>query len=318
MPARTRKTGETLPRRPAVVRGSVTVIGLGNWGTALAHTLAKTKPEVKITLREVVVRAKLRGRSPLPLKTWAEAALDAEFLWLCVPDDAIEAVCAELVRRKPDLRGQTVLHASGARASVLLAEAQKAGARIASVHPVMSFPRREAVPLAGVMYGVETAEAACRRRVFQMLRWLGGEPFAIAPGAKHLYHAAGTMASPLMVSAFTAAAQAARLAGLAPAVAAKMAAVLAGATLANIQRQGAPGSFSGPFARGDAGTIKLHLQALAEHPVLAGVYRALALQAAEALPVREREAIRALLEEPLPDAPQKSRRRRPNAGAKPL
>jgi predicted short-subunit dehydrogenase-like oxidoreductase (DUF2520 family) len=319
MPVSTRKTVTKSARRPAGVRGSVTVIGLGNWGFALAHALASAKPAAGLVLREVVVRSKPRGRSPLPIKTWDESALDAEFLWLCVPDDAIAATCAELVRRRAGvgehgLSGQIVLHASGARESALLAAAQQAGARIASVHPVMSFPRRESVPLTGVLYGVETADGACRRRLFQMLRSLDGEPFAIAPGAKHLYHAAGTLASPLLVSAFTAAAETARLAGLAPAAAAKMTAVLGTATLGNIQKHGAAGSFSGPFARGDAGTIKLHLEALAAHPVLAGVYRALALQALDALPVRERESIAALLR-----APQKKlKRRRVNAGAQSL
>jgi predicted short-subunit dehydrogenase-like oxidoreductase (DUF2520 family) len=318
MPPPARKSAEKAPRRGPVVRGGVAVIGLGNWGTALAHALAKANPKAGITLREIVVRKTpaTKKRGQLPGKTWEAAALDAEFLWLCVPDDALESACAELVRRKPDLRGQMVLHSSGARESALLAEAQRAGARIASVHPVMSFPRREAVPLKGVLYGVETADAVARRRLLAMLRGLGGDPFAIAPGSKHLYHAAGTMASPLMVSAFTAAVQTARLAGLRPATAAKMAAVLAGATLANVERRGAAHSFSGPFARGDAGTIKLHLEALAAHPVLAGVYRALALAALDpsaGLPVREHETIAAMLR-----APQKSQRRRVNAGAQSL
>jgi predicted short-subunit dehydrogenase-like oxidoreductase (DUF2520 family) len=298
------------------MRGGVAVIGLGNWGTALAHALAGARPGAGIALREIVVRKAhpFKKRGQLPVKTWEAAALDAEFVWLCVPDDAIEAACAELVRRKPDLRGQIVLHASGARESALLLAARQAGARIASVHPVMSFPAREAVPLQGVLYGVETADATARRRLFAMLRALGGDPFAIAPGSKHLYHAAGTLASPLLVSACTAAAETARLAGLAPAAAAKMAAVLAGATLANIGQRGAAQSFSGPFARGDAGTIKLHLEALAAHPVLDRVYRALALQALEALPVRQRESIAALLRAPQ----KKSKRRRVNAGAQPL
>jgi len=300
----------------ATARGTLAVIGLGNWGTALAHAAARLRPEHGLTLREVVVRRgeSSTSRNRLPIRIWNEAALDAEFLWLCVPDDAIESACAELVRRKPDLRGQVVLHASGARESALLLPARQAGARIASVHPVMSFPTRAAVPLQGLLYGVETADATAHRRLFAMLRTLGGDPFAIAPGSKHLYHAAGTLASPLLVSAFTAAAETARLAGLAPAAAAKMAAVLAGATLANIQHRGAAQSFSGPFARGDAGTIKLHLEALAAHPVLDRVYRALALQALEALPVRERQSIAALLRAPQ----KKSQRRRVNAGAQSL
>jgi len=72
---------------------------------------------------------------------------------------------------------------------------------------------------------------------------------------------------------------------------------LAEPTLRNVAARGVEGSFSGPFARGDAGTIHLHLQALRAHPILAGVYRALAAEALAALPVRNREALAGVLAE---------------------
>ena len=163
------------------------------------------------------------------------------------------------------------------------------------------FPGRKAAPLKGVLFGVEAESAACRKRLEELVRALGGEPFVIAAENKVLYHAAGMMVSPLLVSVVTAAEEMARLAGLPREVAAKMTEALAEATLSNVRRRGAAESFSGPLARGDVGTIRLHLAALGEHPVLAGVYRALASHALEALPVRERDAMAALLEpEPKP------------------
>ena len=277
--------------RAKVKRGAVAVIGLGNWGTSLAHGVKASGLE----LREVVVRKAARGRMALPVHEWSEAALDAEVIWLCVGDDAIEEACAELVRRRGNLRGQTVAHSSGARTAGVLEEARQAGARVASVHPVMTFPSRRVVGLKGVLFGVEAESAACRKRLQEVARALGGEPFRIAAESKGLYHAAGTMASPLLVSALTAAMETARLAGLPREVAAKMTGVLAEATLGNVRKRGAEQSFSGPLARGDAGTIQLHLQALGEHPVLAEVYRALGSHALETLPVKEREVLAGLL-----------------------
>lgn len=280
------------PARNAVVRSSVVMVGLGNWGSSLAQAVRKSD----WSLREVVVRRRSGRRTALLVRNWSEAALDAELIWLCVPDDAIEVACAELVRRRPDLRGQMVVHSSGARTAEALETARLSGARVAAAHPVMTFPGRGVVPLKGVLFGVEAEQPACRTRLKQVVRALGGEPFVISAENKALYHAAGTMASPLLVSAMAAAQEMAQLAGLSHEVATKMTAALAGATLKNVQQRGAAKSFSGPLARGDAGTIRLHLEALQEHPVLAGVYRALASHALESLPVNHRELVAALLE----------------------
>jgi predicted short-subunit dehydrogenase-like oxidoreductase (DUF2520 family) len=280
------------PASPArVPTGSIAVIGMGNWGSSLTHALA----ESKLALREVVVRKKPQRGSGLPLKSWTEAALDAELLWICTPDGAIASVCAEILRKRPALAGQIVLHSSGALPASLLRPAEAAGAKIASVHPVMSFPNRTQVSLAGLMYGVETGDAGAARRIRSVLRALGGKAFAIAPGSKSQYHAAGTLASPLLVSALVAATKTAGLAGLTAREASKMVGVLAQATLRNVLARGPASSFSGPFARGDAGTIRLHLRALEEHPVLAQVYRALAENAVCELPVRARKALEAEL-----------------------
>ena len=63
-------------------------------------------------------------RTSLPVREWGEAALDAEVIWLCVGDDAIEAAGAEGVRGRPDLRGQIVAHSSGARTAGALEAAR--------------------------------------------------------------------------------------------------------------------------------------------------------------------------------------------------
>jgi predicted short-subunit dehydrogenase-like oxidoreductase (DUF2520 family) len=108
---------------------------------------------------------------------------------------------------------------------------------------------------------------------------------------KALYHAAGSFASPLLVSAITAATETAELAGLDAKTATVWARALVEATVANVFARGAERSFSGPFARGDAATIDLHLRALAEHPILADVYRSLARHAIATLPVKNRRAL---------------------------
>lgn len=258
---------------------SVTVIGAGNWGSSLVAALNQAGLEPQ----EVVGRKDLRRRS--------RTRLDARVIWICVPDAAIGKVVEEIANRRGNMRGQIVLHSSGALPAAVLEPARRVGAKIAAAHPVMSFPTRRVVPLKGVMFGVETREAVVRRELFALVRRLGGVPFALKEETKALYHAAGVMVSPLLVSALMAGMETAKLAGLDDKTAARWAKALAGTTAKNVFERGPEQSFSGPFARGDAETIDLHLQALQEHPILADVYRSLSRHAIAALPVKNRRAL---------------------------
>jgi predicted short-subunit dehydrogenase-like oxidoreductase (DUF2520 family) len=271
----------------------VAIIGLGNWGTSLAEALTRAG----IPLREVIVRRRKRS-SLYPTVSWEKAALDARILWLCVHDSAISEAAARIVSRRPDLHGQTVVHSSGALTVDALDPARRAGARVGSVHPAMTFPTRNAVPLEGVLFGIEAAEISTRRALHSLVRKLGGQPFDIASKHKALYHAAGTLASPLLVSELTAAIETVRLAGLDRRTANLWVRTLAQATAQNLFAHGPARSFSGPFARGDAGTIRLHLQALRKHPILADLYRSLAIHALDALPVQNARALSEALHGP--------------------
>lgn len=261
-------------------KSSVAVIGSGNWGSSLVAALRKTG----LGPLEIIGRAQWQQARP-------SLKLDARVIWLCVPDAAIASVTAQLAARRRNLRGQIVVHSSGALSAHVLEPARQAGARIASVHPVMSFPTRRRVNLSSVMFGIEAQDASVRRELSALVRRLGGVPFELQAQTRALYHAAGIMASPLLVSAITAAIETAELAGLNPPTATAWVRALAEATVANIFARGPHRSFSGPFARGDAETIRLHLLALAPHPILADLYRSLARHAIAALPVKNRPAL---------------------------
>jgi predicted short-subunit dehydrogenase-like oxidoreductase (DUF2520 family) len=248
------------------VARSVCILGRGNWGSSLAHALE---------------------RAGVPIREH-----EADIVWLCVPDKAIASVGRRLARR--NLSGKIVLHSSGALSSEILASARKAGAAIASVHPMMSFPTRTPVALEGVPFAVE-AESVTRRVLNALIRRIGGRPFAVSAEYKALYHALGVLASPLLVSHLVAAQEAALRAGFTRRKARELIEPIVRSTVENFFSRGAGKSFSGPFARGDAETIRLHLQALKPHPMLAGVYRSLALYALDALPAPGKRRLRRLL-----------------------
>jgi predicted short-subunit dehydrogenase-like oxidoreductase (DUF2520 family) len=272
---------------------SVSIIGLGNWGTSLARALT----DAKIPLHEVVVPGRLSARkTTLPLTSLDQARLRADILWLCVPDRAIAPVTARLVKRVAGqgLAGQIVVHSSGALSAGVLQAAAQAGASVGSVHPLMSFPTRTPVTLKGVSFAVE-ADAASSRVLNPLVRRIGGRPFAIKAASKALYHAVGVLSSPLLVSHLAAAHETAARAGFSPRQARRLIEPIARATLDNFFRKGPAKSFSGPLARGDGETIRLHLQALNPHPMLASVYRSLALYALDTLPGPDSKALGASL-----------------------
>jgi predicted short-subunit dehydrogenase-like oxidoreductase (DUF2520 family) len=273
---------------------TICILGLGNWGSSLAHAVTVAE----LPLREVVVRKRKRLRG-LPLTMWKRAQLDADVLWLCVPDSAIAPVAARIAKLRPNLKGQIVIHSSGALSLEPLQAVMAAGAKVAAVHPMMSFPTsfpaHDPVSLKGVPFGVE-ADESCRRVTQSLVRRLGGRPFVLPPGHKTLYHLAGMMASPLLVSHLVAATEIAARAGFSSAQALQVIEPITRATVEAFFRRGAAKSFSGPIARGDHDTIRLHLQALEVHPMLAGVYRSLAHYAMETLPASGRKRLRAALQ----------------------
>ena len=262
------------------MRRGVAVIGLGNWGSSLAAAL-----EAAGLLTE---RVHVRRHT-------ARVAPDARVLWLSVPDAAIQDTAEWIVAQRADLRGQVVVHSSGALDRSVLAAAERAGAQTGSVHPMMSFPTRRIVPLKGIRFAVEAAEVTVRKELFGLLKSLGGRPFAIDSQGKAMYHAGAMFGSPLLVATLAAGVRVLELAGVTERDALALLGPMAMATVANVQKQGLARSFSGPLARGDAATIKLHRKGLAGHPLEAQVYDSLARVAAKDLPSADRAGIEASL-----------------------
>lgn len=268
--------------REDAVRPGIAIVGAGNWGSSLAAGVVAAG----IPLREVVVRKASRRRvGGVTVVSWDRARFDAEALWICVPDGEIAAVAKGIAERRGDLGGQLVVHSSGALTVEVLEAARRVGASVAGIAPVFSFPTREPVALDGVMFVVE-APALPGRKATALVRKLGGKAIEVSSESKVRYHAAATMASPLLVSALHAAVRTAELAGLKNKDAEAVVKVLATTSLENFFEKGAGRSFSGAFARGDAGTVELHLRGLLGHPTLHGVHLALARHAVGALPVR--------------------------------
>ena len=322
------------PARYTTARGtpSVTLIGFGNWGTALAFALFGAG----IPIKEIVVRSisktataqrrKISRSLGAKFTTLDRAALDADVLWICTPDANIAQTAVKVAAKlesanKRRTARQVVFHSSGAFASGELMALKAVGAGIASVHPLMSFPgitHGEALdsrvnpaladfPLAGVPFALQGETQACRvaRRLVKMLH---GAAFTLQERDKVLYHAFGAFTSPLLLALLTAAAEAGAAAGLHKNEVRSLMEPIVAKTISNFFKSGPERSFSGPLARGDSGTVARHLLALHEHPALEAIYRQLSLYAVDTLPVDRRPTLRQMLRQPARNAasPQRS------------
>ncbi|HKW27311.1 MAG TPA: Rossmann-like and DUF2520 domain-containing protein [Terriglobales bacterium] len=277
----------------------IAIVGAGNLGSALARALHAAGYRI----REIIYRkggskerarhlaAQVRSRAvALP-----RAQLDAEVVWLCVPDSQIAACACELARLT-DWRGKVALHPSGALASDELQALRRCGASVASAHPLMTFVRRSSPPLSGTPLSMEGDKAAVRA-ARRMVRDLGGEPFAVRPQDKALYHAWGALASPLLIALLASAEQVALAAGVrSRAAARKRMLPILQQTLHNYGALGPGDAFSGPLVRGDVATVQRHLRALSKLPATKQVYVALARAALQALPVRNRRQLERALQ----------------------
>ena len=231
-----------------------------------------------------------------------DAALDASVLWLCVPDRQIGAAATALARRaKASIakrRGaptRVAFHSSGALLSDELAPLGAVGFATASVHPLMTFVSGARPSLQRVPFSVE-GDAEATKIARRVVRDLGAESLVLPAGRKAAYHAWATMTSPLLVAYLVTLEEAAREAGFSHERARRMSLPIILQTIANYGRLGPADSFSGPFIRGDAGTVAKHLALLRTNPVTRAVYVSLAGAALKKLPVKNREELRRLLE----------------------
>jgi predicted short-subunit dehydrogenase-like oxidoreductase (DUF2520 family) len=278
---------------------ALTLVGAGN----LAHALGSALAEAGYPIATIVVRNRAasiaRARS-LARKLGAQivpidrAELQTELLWLCVRDDAITVSAAQLAAC-----GQytgIAFHSSGALSSSALDPLRAVGAKVASVHPLMTFVAGAAPSLKGVWFGME-GDTAALRTARKMVGDLGGEALLLRGGNKALYHAWGAFNSPLLIALLAAAAEVAEAAGISRPDALRAAQPLVRRTIQNFLEHGPAAAFSGPLARGDLATVAHHLNALRELPHLQAIYVALARAALRDLPVRHRAQLRRLLGE---------------------
>lgn len=268
--------------RPA--RLAVGVVSAGRVGSVLGAALAQAGHTVVAAsgLSKESARRAAELLPGVPLLPPDEVARGADLVLLAIPDDVLAGTVRGLAAVDALRAGQIVVHTSGAHGVDVLAPAAAAGALPLALHPAMTFAGRpedlQRITACSFAVTADPADEAAWSVGEALVVEMGADPIRVPQSARPLYHAALTHGANHLVTLVAECADLLRSAGVSPSE--RLLGPLLSAALDNALRHG-DRALTGPVARGDVGTLRVHLRVLAEtEPAALPAYRALAARTA--------------------------------------
>ena len=253
------------------------IIGAGRVGTGLALSFARAKCNVvAVASRSVASAKRLARRVPgaRAVSSPQEAADRSDLVFLTVPDDAIEAV-ASGIRWRADVG---CVHCSGAADLDVLSKAAAEGALVGGFHPLRMFGEIGSFDMRGCSIAIAGPEALARK-LDRLARAIGARPLRLPEGGRALYHAAANFSGAFVVALIAETLVLWKRLGIAERDALRALLPLLRGSVDNVEKLGAAGALGSVIARGDVGTIRKHLDALATAaPESLDLYRLLSLR----------------------------------------
>jgi predicted short-subunit dehydrogenase-like oxidoreductase (DUF2520 family) len=249
--------------RPADARLRVGVISAGRVGAVLGAALARAGHDL-VAVSAVSQASRDRAATLLPgvpVVPADEVPRRAGLVLLAVPDDALPGLVAGLAATGALRPGQLVAHTSGRHGVDVLTPAARLGALPLALHPVLPFSGTDVdlARLSGTSFGV-TSPDPLRPVAETLVLEMGGEPVWVPEADRPLWHAALAHAANHLTTLVSSSAALLRDAGVAQP--GRVLAPLLGAALDGSLRAG-DAALTGPVARGDAETVRAHLDVLA-------------------------------------------------------
>ncbi|HCB05956.1 MAG TPA: DUF2520 domain-containing protein [Nocardioides bacterium] len=238
---------------------TVGVVGAGRVGAVLGAALRAAGHDVVAAAGESdASRRRIAELLPgVARRKPTVVARACDLLLLAVPDDMLRNVVTMLADSGALHAGQYVVHTSGRHGLEVLAPARAVGARVAAMHPAMTFTGTQVDldRLPGTVFGL-TAGTDERALIEGLVADLGGTPMWVPEEMRTLYHAGLAHGANHLVTLVTEAMEILSAAGAAdPASTLRP---LLTAALDNALAQG-DAALTGPIVRGDLGTVQAHL-----------------------------------------------------------
>ncbi len=188
---------------------------------------------------------------------------DTTAVVLAVPDGTLREISEALAAQGEPPPDCAALHLSGALGTDPLEALHLRGYSVGTMHPLQTVanPVTGAERLPGSYFAISgepTALAVARR----LIRSLGSPVITVPLLRRPVYHAAAVLASNGLAGLVSAAVRVLSQTGISEEEALQALLPLARGTLDNIAEMGAANALTGPVARGDVETVKLHLRAL--------------------------------------------------------
>jgi len=185
----------------------------------------------------------------------------SDIIFIAVPDSLISEIAVELSTLTKNFSNTIFIHLSGSKTISDLSSLSEKKYRVAGFHPMQTFSSYQKVNLQNIYSAIETTDSEVFNKLKNLSTKLGMNPFEIKSEEKTAYHLMGVFVSNFMTANFFNADQITKQFGNIP-KSKELLNVIAKQTLENILTNGAVNSLSGPIERGDAETVKLHLNEL--------------------------------------------------------
>ena len=244
---------------------AVAIVGVGKVGRGLHRALRRARVRASIVSSKALVRGEITRK------------LRANVIVVAARDGAIAEVARALVEHALIDRHAVVVHCAGALSAEVLANVRDACAGVAQMHPMISFadPNRPPSLLGGHAHVDGDAVAVHRARA--LCRAIGLVPRTFPGLDRVAYHAAAGLVANGAAALAAAGAELLERAGARKEDTAAMLGPLLRSVADNVAALGLPHALTGPVRRGDAASVKKHLETLAERaPELVSLYLACA------------------------------------------
>lgn len=260
----------------------IALIGAGAVGSALALRFSQAGFRVEAVLSRQAAQAQALAAqvgAPVASQRLADLPPAATLVCCCVPDEALALLAADLALLPHPWSDTLVLHLSGALTADVLQPLAARGALLLSFHPLQSFPAGSGPDrFDGITVAVEGSRDAADAGQ-RLARALGLSALVLSPEDKARYHLAAALASNGFVTLLALASEILASIGIDRTRGMALLRPLVEGTWQGLGHSLPEDALTGPVARGDAVTVSLHQQELADHlPHLLPVYVALAAE----------------------------------------
>lgn len=244
------------------------IVGTGRMGLALGAALKQMR-----AVERLIYFGRAMEPPPHPLFDGEDAAeyrvgpqpipSGTTILILAVPDSSLAEVAYDLSRPGEGPPGCVALHLAGALSTEALAPLHSVGYPVGSLHPLQAIadPWHSGDRLIGAAFAI-AGEPAAVNAARRLVNALEGLALVIPPSARPVYHASAVVASNYLIALLAFAVRLMMETGVSESDAIEALIPLMKGTLDNLDKLGVAHALTGPIARGDADTVRLHLTRL--------------------------------------------------------